>query len=412
MDECAKFEIPLFDLVVVNLYPFKEHLGESPYEQSSFIDIGGPSLIRAASKNSRSVTVLSDPADYPEFIDEVKRLGGTTAELRHTFAGRSFHRTSLYDAMIAHEWSPRDEEPIELCFENKTQLRYGENPHQRAFWSNEKATWKCLQGKELSYNTLLDAEAALRTVGEFSDPAVVIVKHNNPCGVASGRDSIATIFEKALSCDPKSAFGGFIAVNRGIDKAAAESISQIFSEVIIAPEFDSGAKDVFAAKKNLRLLEWAAPQQLNYEVRAALGGWLVQTQDTQGIPARFEEVTQKKVAPEWKNDLIFAWLVCKHARSNAIVLAKNGKTIGVGAGQMSRVDAVNIALQKCNESLEGAVLASDAFFPFRDNIDLLKGKGISAIIQPGGSQRDGEVVQACNELGIAMVFTGERHFRH
>jgi phosphoribosylaminoimidazolecarboxamide formyltransferase / IMP cyclohydrolase len=414
MEEAKKFEIPLFDLVVVNLYPFWEHLGENPYDQSSFIDIGGPSLIRSASKNSRSVAVLSDPADYSEWTEEAQRLGGTTCELRHKLAARAFQRTSAYDAMIAKEWAPKDAFPTQVSLHPQTSLRYGENPHQTAFWSHSgDKHWNCLQGKELSYNNLLDTDAALRIVNEFSTTAVSIIKHNNPCGVAAGKGSVVETFQAALQGDSKSAFGGVVATNRIVDAAAAEAMSSLFLEVILAPGFDSAAKEVLAAKKNLRLIEWPSPSVQPFDVRAALGGWLVQSADTRGIPTKFEQITTTKVHDEeLKTDLLFSWLVCKHVRSNAIVIAKSGRTLGIGAGQMSRVDAVHIALQKASSFTGGAVLASDAFFPFRDNIDLLKGKGIRAIIQPGGSQRDGEVIQACNELGIAMVFTGERHFRH
>jgi phosphoribosylaminoimidazolecarboxamide formyltransferase/IMP cyclohydrolase len=270
-----------------------------------------------------------------------------------------------------------------------------------------------LQGKELSYNNLLDAEAAVRLNQEFEAPAIAIVKHNNPCGVATGNEPLQTIFEKALQGDPKSAFGGIISSNRALDQATARAMSQLFLEVIIAPSFSQEAKEIFQQKKNLRLIEWELPNFNSIEVRSSLGGWLIQTPDKGSIPGNLKIVTQTdKIADSTRSDLVFAWLVSKHVRSNAIVIAKEGQTVGIGAGQMSRVDAVEIALEKTKGKTQGSVLASDAFFPFRDNIDLLKNSGIKAIIQPGGSQRDAEVIEACNELGIAMVFTATRHFRH
>lgn len=420
MEEARRFEVPLFDLVVVNLYPFWEHRGKEVKAQTSFIDIGGPSLLRAASKNFESVTVLSDPADYAEFIDKFREHKGTTTrELRHSLAARTFRRTSRYDDMIACEWESKGalsaELPVSVVLSPHTPLRYGENPHQKAAWAGpQPSPWKVLQGKELSYNNLLDAETALRVSLEFRKPSFTIVKHNNPCGVAVGEGSLESIYRRAFDADPKSAFGGIVATNRRIDAPTAKAMAQIFLEVVLAEGFDPDAIEILSQKKNLRLIEWAKPELLPFEVRAAMGGWLIQQTDLRKLGGEpLSSVTQVPVPADAIEDLKFAWGVCKHVRSNAIVIAREETTLGIGAGQMSRVDAVEIALRKAHpKGASGAVLASDAFFPFRDNIDFLKGTGIRAIIQPGGSQRDAEVIEACNELGIAMAFTGVRHFRH
>lgn len=407
-------QIPLFDLVVVNLYPFWDHLLDSRKTQTKFIDVGGPSMLRAAAKNYESVTVLSSPDDYPIFERELSEHHGTTEEFRLRLAAKTFQRTSEYDALIAQMWGEKSKElPDHIYFGHATPLRYGENPHQMAVWRSQQTQWKTLQGKELSYNNLLDAESAVRLNSEFTYPAITIVKHNNPCGVASADIPLAELFDRALACDSKSAFGGIVACNRAVDQKTAESMSQIFLECIIAPHFTPEASEIFKHKKNLRLIEWSDTQFSPFEIRPSMGGWLIQTADTLGIPTELKTVTlNNSISEETRRDLIFSWLVSKHVRSNAIVIAKNGQTLGIGAGQMSRVDAVRIALDKAQGKTQGSVLSSDAFFPFRDNIDLLKDLGIQAIIQPGGSQRDNEVIEACNEHGITMVFTGKRHFRH
>ncbi|NBX68374.1 MAG: bifunctional phosphoribosylaminoimidazolecarboxamide formyltransferase/IMP cyclohydrolase PurH [Proteobacteria bacterium] len=412
--DCEAHDIPLFDLVVVNLYPFWDHLADSKEVQAKFIDIGGPSMMRAAAKNAASVTVLSSPEDYSHFLSEYDNHGGTTLNFRQTMAAMTFERTSRYDRMIANTWRTSAAAlPSQIEFGSLTPLRYGENPHQTASWGASKQEWKILQGKELSYNNLLDSEAALRLNSEFAEPAVTIVKHNNPCGVASGENSVAELFKRSQSCDSKSAFGGIVAINREVDAEAAHGMAQLFLEVIVAPRFSKDAREILATKKNLRLIEWEKPVFNPFEVRTSLGGWLVQTTDPLGVTIDFKIVSQNQhLESSVQNDLKFAWRVCKHVRSNAIVIAKNGQTLGIGAGQMSRVDAVQIALEKAKGQTAGAVLASDAFFPFRDNIDLLKGSGIKAIIEPGGSQRDTEVIQACNEQNIVLLFTGKRHFRH
>jgi phosphoribosylaminoimidazolecarboxamide formyltransferase/IMP cyclohydrolase len=404
-------QIPLIDLVVVNLYPFEQNLHRSPLEQIEYVDIGGPSLLRASAKNHLFVTVLSDPQDYEGFLDEFEKHKGKTSEdFRKQLATRTFIRTAHYDQVIAGAWS-ENTFPSSINLSPQTPLRYGENPHQKAAWCG-KAHWKLLQGKELSYNNLLDAESACRLTDEFSDSAVVIVKHNNPCGASTGNFPQKTLFQRAWDCDPKSAFGGVLSFNRALEKETAELFKDFFLEVIVAPSFSEGALSVLKTKKNLRLVERPAPSYLPYDFRQALGGILVQESDRVGNIPEIKTVTQTPIPKKAEADLIFAWKVVKHTRSNAIVIARDLTTVGIGAGQTSRIDAVENALQKGSKKLESTVLASEAFFPFRDNIDCLKGLGISAVIQPGGSIKDSEVISACNELGIAMVFTGVRHFKH
>lgn len=425
LSQALTHHIPLIDLVVVNLYPFEEHLSDTTDTQTGFVDIGGPSLLRAASKNFRSVTVLSSPQDYPAFIQEWNQSAGKTSlAFRKAQAAKTFDRTSCYDAMIASAWlgeAPTLPNPLTGGLgQTSKKLRYGENPHQEALWfDTELSDWKVTQGKELSYNNLLDADSAVGLVTEMNLPAVAIIKHNNPCGVAWGNSpaqDLIGLFNRALGADEISAFGGIVALNREVDAPSAQRMADIFLEVIIAPQFTEEAHQILGRKKNLRLIEWKNPRFQLYEVRTALGGWLLQHRDDASEGTGWKEVTSTKIDPALKGDLLHAWKVAKFCRSNAIVIAQNGRTIGLGAGQTSRVDAVKIAVEKAaahaTSSSPSRVLASDAFFPFRDNIDLLKGQGIHAIIQPGGSQRDPEVIAACNELGIAMVFTGTRHFRH
>ncbi len=421
MEECRRFELPLFDLVVVNLYPFWDHLRKSTDEQSSFVDIGGPSLIRAAAKNHRAVAVLSSPKDYSGFLAEFRDTGTISLPFRKACAAKTFARVSEYDGMIAKAWSEEVTEgtslPQWISFAAQEPLRYGENPHQTAVYvRTEKAGWNVLQGKELSYNNLLDAEAAQRLANEFTNRAVAIIKHNSPCGVAVGRDKepLAKVFDRAWNADSKSAFGGIVATNSPVDEATATAIAGGFVEVVIAPSFSDGAKTVLAAKKNLRLIEWAKPQGQGFEVRPSLGGWLLQKEDNASSLGKAETVTGNALSGNARADLEFAWKVVKHAKSNAIVIAKDGVTLGIGSGQTSRVDAMESAIAKAKAKgpLTGAVVASDAFFPFRDNVDALKGLGLSAIVQPGGSQRDQEVISAADEADLAMIFTGERHFRH
>lgn len=405
--------IPLFDLIVVNLYDFASTLGKPRPEQVKLIDIGGPSMLRAASKNHEAVAVLSDPSDYDRFLSEFEaNSGSTTQAFRFEMAVATFERTCRYDAQIVSEWK-KSSFPSTLSLSPQTPLRYGENPHQKACWVGEPGMWDVLQGKELSYNNLLDTESAVRMVSEFETGAVCIVKHNNPCGLAAGTDSTASLFSRAFEADSKSAFGGIVACNRPVDEQAARAMSEIFLEVVAAPEFSPQALNLFSEKKNLRLVVLNKATTPKFETRAALGGYLLQDTDRLRPPKELKTVTRTPVPSDAWDDLRFAWSLVKHVRSNAIAIAKDQTSVSMGGGQTSRVDAVQFALQKApREKLAGSVLASDAFFPFRDNIDLLKETGIRAIIQPGGSKRDSEVIQACDELGIAMVFTGIRHFRH
>ncbi|HUA10808.1 MAG TPA: bifunctional phosphoribosylaminoimidazolecarboxamide formyltransferase/IMP cyclohydrolase [Solirubrobacteraceae bacterium] len=426
-------DIEPVDLVCVNLYPFERTLARgdaSDEEIIENIDIGGPTMIRAAAKNSQFAAVVVDPADYAAVGAELAaNAGRLSLATRDRLAAKAFATTARYDAAIATWLAARDEQALPSArfavHEKVVELRYGENPHQQgAFYARAGAEThllsgvRQLHGKELSFNNLLDLSAARELAQEFDEPACAIVKHNNPCGCAvadSGREA----YLSALACDPQSAFGGVIAVNRPVDGAFARELAQQFIEVLLAPGFDEQALAVLQEKKNVRLLELAAwPRDSEtLESKAVLGGELVQTRDTVG-----EERADMTVASareptdaEWR-DLLFAWRVCRHVRSNSIVIAADRATIGIGAGQMSRVDAVRIAVEKAREfrpdQLRGAVLASDAYFPFADGPQIALDAGVGAIIQPGGSVRDEETVQAVEAAGAAMVMTGIRHFRH
>jgi phosphoribosylaminoimidazolecarboxamide formyltransferase/IMP cyclohydrolase len=417
------------DLVVVNLYPFEATVarGEGAEACIENIDIGGPAMIRSAAKNHHDVTVLVDPADYAAVQEEMTAQGGaTTPTLRRRLAAKAFARTAAYDAAIA-QWCAGQEKamPPFAAFVGTLQqpLRYGENPHQLAafYASGERAGTlagaRQVQGKELSYNNLNDSDAALALVRECAEPAVAIIKHANPCGVAVGTDAL-TAYRRAFACDPQSAFGGIIALNRPLDAATAEAITAVFSEVILAPSANAEALAICATRKNLRvlLLGEEVPPPSSLRVKVISGGFLVQEHD--GIvcdETAFRVVTQRAPTKAELRDLRFAFTVAKHVKSNAIVLARGGQTVGIGAGQMSRVDSVRIAAWKARESgLEttGAVLASDAFFPFDDNVHSAQEAGITALIQPGGSVRDAEVIAAADRYGMAMIFTGIRHFNH
>jgi len=411
LEEIAQYGISCFDLVVVNLYPFHEHLHESIELQTEFIDIGGSALIRAAAKNHRWVTVLSDPSEYQDFLDKTGADNSTDASFRFSVAQRSFLRTSQYDRLIYEQWTGSSF-PSHLNLTPQRDLRYGENPHQKAVYCGSPS-WEILNGKELSYNNLLDSEAAVSLVSEFEEPVVAIIKHNNPSGVAWGLSPEEELFSRAYQADALSAFGGIVATNRPVQASLARKLSEIFLEVVIAPEFDTQALEILKAKKNLRLIAWKSPVFHSFEVRAGLGGWLIQERDPHNVPVTFLSASGKDFGkPERLRDIQGAWKVCKHVRSNAIVIVKDQCTLGIGAGQVSRIDSLEVALSKAGQNLEGAVVASDAFFPFRDSIDRLKGLGIGAIVQPGGSQRDSEVIQACQENQIPLFFTGKRHFRH
>ena len=426
----AEHDIGPIELVVVNLYPFSKTVArpevnrEEAVEQ---IDIGGPTLVRAAAKNSDSVTVVVDPGDYPRVVAEMKAgKGNVPLSIRQQLATKAFQYTAAYDAAIA-TWmenagrSEEDQLPAALLLNltRRATLRYGENPHQRAslYSSGSPAGMlvaKQHQGKELSFNNLVDMDSAWALCGEFDRPACCIIKHNNPCGAALG-DSLAEAYRKALECDPVSAFGSVIACNRSVDERTAAEMSQLFVEVVIAPFYDSHALERFSRKRNLRVIEM--PQQSDssstLNVRSIQGGFLVQERDVVSLKAEDLEV-MSKVGPgeDQSKDLLFSWTVCKHVKSNAIVLAKDEQTLGIGAGQMSRVDSVELSVRKANLSLAGSVMASDAFFPFPDSIEAAARAGVEAVIQPGGSIRDREVVEAADRYGLAMVFTGIRHFRH
>ncbi len=424
------------DLVVVNLYPFEATVarGAGEAECVENIDIGGPALLRAAAKNHDFVTVLTEPGQYDGVLDEIAAHGGTSLATRRRLAGVAYARTAAYDAAIAAWFAERRgerfPEHMTVAGTLRRTLRYGENPHQQAaFYVNASrpgvATATQVQGKALSYNNLNDTDAAFECAAEFDGPTVAIIKHANPCGVASAA-SLAEAWEAALRCDPTSAFGGIVALNRTLDAAAAERIAAIFTEAIIAPDADEAARVVLARKKNLRLLltgglpDPAAPGLL---VRSVAGGFLAQTRDNGRIgPGELRTVTRRAPTEAELADLLFAFRVCKHVKSNAIVYAKHGATVGIGAGQMSRVDSARIAAWKGAEAAraaglpapltEGSVVASDAFFPFADGLQAAVSAGATAVIQPGGSMRDAEVIAAADDAGVAMVFTGMRHFRH
>ena len=426
------------DLVVVNLYPFAATVARgAPFEECiENIDIGGPSLIRGAAKNHDFVTIVTDPADYDAVLAEMRAQGGATSlALRRRLAGTAYARTAAYDAAIA-QWfaAARDETfpaTLAVAGERAQLLRYGENPHQEAalYVGGERrpgvAGARQVQGKELSYNNLNDTDAAYELVAEFAAPAVAIIKHANPCGVATA-DDLATAYAKALACDSVSAFGGIIAVNRPLDARTAEAIGKLFVEVVIAPAIAPEAQAALARKTALRLLVADGlpdPARPGVTLRSLAGGYLLQTRDSGRIGQEALRIVTRRAPSDAEiRDLLFAFSVAKHVKSNAIVYAKDGATVGIGAGQMSRVDAARIAAWKAEEAAKaagaavpatrGAVAASDAFFPFADGLEATIAAGATAVIQPGGSVRDQEVIDAADRAGIAMVFTGMRHFRH
>ena len=439
--DASSHGIAPIDLLVVNLYPFEATVakGGSWDECVENIDIGGPAMIRAAAKNHAGVAVVVDTSDFAKLVDEIKtNSGATTLEFRKRLAAKAYARTAAYDGAIgawfAEQLPDADETWRTFGGTLASTLRYGENPHQTAafYLSGDKrpgvATAQQVQGKELSYNNLNDTDAAYELVAEFDAaeaPAVAIIKHANPCGVAIG-GSVAEAYDKAFKCDPTSAFGGIIAVNREIDAAAAEEITKIFTEVVIAPAATAEARAIFAAKKNLRLLVAGGlpdPEAAGLLVRSLAGGLLMQSRDNGVVDAgALKVVTKRQPTKAERADLMFAFKVAKHVKSNAIVYAKDGATVGIGAGQMSRVDSARIAAWKAGEATraagasdlltKGSVVASDAFFPFADGLIAAAEAGVTAVIQPGGSMRDDEVIAEANARGLAMVFTGMRHFRH
>ncbi|MDB3869826.1 bifunctional phosphoribosylaminoimidazolecarboxamide formyltransferase/IMP cyclohydrolase [Candidatus Thioglobus sp.] len=424
-------DINPIDLVVVNLYPFQATIANPDCtleDAIENIDIGGPAMLRSSAKNHASVTVVVDASDYQTVMDEITANGDTALETRVKLALKTFEHTAQYDGAIANYLGKEQDgfsNTINLQFHKTQSMRYGENPHQNAaFYVERNITEACVasstqfQGKEMSFNNMADADAALECVRSFNAPACVIVKHANPCGVAL-RDNIHDAYLDAFKTDPTSAFGGIIAFNRPLDKATAKDIiDKQFVEVIIAPSIDDDAKDVLSAKQNIRALECGdlSSSQPSLEYKRVTGGLLIQDKDL-GVITENDIKCVSKLAPtaDQIKDLLFAWKVAKTVKSNAIVYVKNEMTIGVGAGQMSRVYSAKIAGIKASDEglvVEGSVMASDAFFPFRDGIDAAAQAGIKAIIQPGGSMRDDEVIAAANEHGIAMVFTGMRHFKH
>jgi phosphoribosylaminoimidazolecarboxamide formyltransferase/IMP cyclohydrolase len=432
----AEHGIQPIDMVVVNLYAFEKTAakpGVAFEELIENIDIGGPSMIRSAAKNFHDVAVVTSPADYPAIAEELARnQGALSLETKWKLAQKAFATTAAYDSAIAStlERIPDIKNPqfvaaeafpqtLRLSFQKTLDLRYGENPHQKAAMYSDGsgvgvANAHQLQGKELSYNNIVDLQAAWDLAQEFdpSEAAVcAIIKHTNPAGTATGK-TLAEAYKRALECDPVSAFGGVIGVNRPIDGEAAEEMHKLFLEVIAAPGFDEAAKARFATKKNLRLVEVkAAPQK--WILKNVSGGTILQDNDVRPLQdIDLKVVTQRAPTPEETRAMLFAWKVCKHVKSNAIVYARDGQTVGVGAGQMSRVDSAKIGAMKAQLPLKGTVAASDAFFPFPDGVEEIAKAGATAIIQPGGSQRDPEVVVAADRLGLAMLFTGVRHFRH
>ncbi|MBL6803019.1 MAG: bifunctional phosphoribosylaminoimidazolecarboxamide formyltransferase/IMP cyclohydrolase [Cyanobacteria bacterium] len=430
--DLEQHRIPLIDLVVVNLYPFRETIARPDVswdEAIEQIDIGGPAMVRAAAKNHRDVAVLTSPDQYDRVLAAMDASSGQVpADLRRQLAVEAFQHTASYDCAISRWMALEVEQEASPWLEAvplRQTLRYGENPHQKARWfSHPKQGWGGaiqLQGKELSTNNLLDLEAALATVREFGygpgseGPAAVVVKHTNPCGVAVG-SSVGTALTRALDADRVSAFGGIVAINGLVEAVAARELTSLFLECVVAPGFTPEAREILAAKSNLRLLE-LAPQAIEAagpdHVRSILGGLLVQDLDDQPItPDQWTVATKRPPTQQEKQDLEFAWRLVRHVRSNAIVVASDGQSLGVGAGQMNRVGSARIALEAAGGAAKGAVLASDGFFPFDDTVRLAASHGITAVIHPGGSLRDADSVKACDELGMAMLLTGRRHFLH
>ena len=424
-------DIPAIDMVVVNLYAFENTAARPNVSFEALIeniDIGGPSMLRSAAKNFQDVAVVTSPADYPSIAEELHGTGGLSLTTKWNLAKKAFATTAAYDSAIASvleaiampgQRPSRDASfppTLRLLFSKLNDLRYGENPHQRAAvytdGSNRGiANARQVQGKELSYNNLVDLDAAWELCREFDEPMCAIIKHTNPCGAAIGPD-ILTAYKRALEADPVSAFGGVIGINREIDEAAAEEIAKLFVEAIAAPSYSPAALARLAAKKNLRLLQ-VIGEQPKTVLKQVSGGMLLQDADIHSLaPADLKVVTKREPTQEEMAGLLFAWKICKHVKSNAIVYTRNGQVVGVGAGQMSRVDSCKIGAAKAVLPLNGTVAASDAFFPFPDGVEEIAKAGATAVIQPGGSVRDNEVVEAADRLGLAMVFTGVRHFRH
>lgn len=430
MKQLEDLNIETIDIVAINLYPFKETILKPDVTLADAIeniDIGGPTMLRSAAKNHRDVVVICDPADYEKVIGELKEAGSVSQDTKYRLALKVFQHTAAYDAMISDYLRKQIDgelpDNLTLTFEKVQELRYGENPHQKASYYREiqpeagsLVNARQLHGKELSFNNINDTNGALAALKEFTEPAVVAVKHANPCGVGTAED-IFTAYKRAYDCDPTSIFGGIVAANRPIDKATAEEINKIFIEIVIAPDFTQEALDILEQKKNIRLLklediEKKAPAG-QVDIKKVSGGLLVQNTDHQLFDeGELKVVTEKAPTDKEMEDLKLAMKVVKHIKSNGIVLAKDRATIGIGPGQVNRIWAVENSIRQANISTEGAVLASDAFFPFDDCVTAAAKAGITAIIQPGGSMRDQESIDKANELGIAMVFCGVRHFKH
>lgn len=417
MKAAAEYGIKMIDLVVVNLYPFEAKPGIEN------IDIGGPTMVRAAAKNFKFVGVVVDPADYNEVIAEIQDNGELTKETKKYLAQKAFAHTGYYDSLIANYLNEKQEftQEVSFGFRKAYDLRYGENPHQVACFYREPnivepcvATAKILQGKQLSYNNIMDADAAINVIRDFNEPACAVIKHANPCGASTDKD-ITKAFKQAYQADSLSAYGGIIALNRDCNEEIAAEIAKVFSEIVIATKFSKKALEILAKKKNLRLLETGKLSRAEKirDFRKVVGGLLIQDLDRKIIYQEdLKIVTKIKPTKEQIAEMLFAWKIIKYVKSNAILLTKNNATVGVGCGQVSRVDATDIAIKKAGKNVNGCVLASDAYFPFRDSIDKIAKLEIKAIIQPGGSVRDEEVIKACDEYGIAMVFTGVRAFKH
>jgi phosphoribosylaminoimidazolecarboxamide formyltransferase/IMP cyclohydrolase len=435
LQQMAENDLEPIDMIVVNLYPFEEVIKKEDVdfmEAIENIDIGGPTMLRAAAKNYQYVTIVTHPEDYKELLKELKKnKGSISPETNFRLAVKAFSYVSRYDTAISNYLGAIDQNgektkfppSLTIHMDKKMKLRYGENPHQEgSFYVQPGFEEPCisnstqLQGKELSLNNIYDTDAALEAVKDFSETACVVVKHNNPCGVATAQ-SVVEAFLKAKACDPVSSFGGIVAFNREVDEATASELAGMFLEVVIAPGFSEKALEVLSTKGNLRVMKTPGlPLKSNagLDFKKVIGGALIQDRDT-GINKDFDDMkvlTKRKPTDEELAALKFGWKVCKHVKSNAIVFAREGQTVGIGAGQMSRVDSVKIATIKAELPTKGAALASDAFFPFRDGIDEAAKAGITAIVQPGGSIRDQDIIDACDEHGIAMVFTGFRHFKH
>jgi phosphoribosylaminoimidazolecarboxamide formyltransferase/IMP cyclohydrolase len=447
MAQLAEHGLQTIELVAVNLYPFRKTIekeGVTLEEAVENIDVGGPTMIRAAAKNFASVVVLSNPADYESVMQEWREQGDVSMETRRKLAAKAFRHVSEYDELIAGYLGTTDDgrrttddtgggmpEGITLHLRRVQTLRYGENPHQAgALYGDDLAvggatlvgSLKQLQGPELSYNNLMDADAALALVRDYTMPAVAIIKHAGPCGIACGTDGedLAEVFGRALASDPVSVFGGIVGINRPVDGRLAEHMGKTRFDVLVAPAFDEEAVDMLARKKNLRLLAVPdgdvsrrdADSESRLSFRQVSGGFLVQTRDAVDYEVLLEPVTLRHPTLEEIGDMVFAWRAVRHVRSNAIVLARRLATVGIGGGQTSRVDSVKIAVEKAGEHARGSVMASDAFFPFPDGIEVAAAGGVTAVIQPGGSVNDDAVIEAADTAGLAMVFTKKRHFRH